>query len=163
MYDEVPKHALATVLVLGFAAPRTAAAGAIDFLQNMFGSTKSEKAHEALSSGDYATAIRLYRPLAEQRDAEAQYYLGYLYENAMGVPKNYAEAAKWYRLTADQNYAHAQYALASMYESGLGVTRNYASAMKWYCRASKNGDSAAQNHIGGMPINLEEVCGPHNF
>ena len=138
-------------------------AGPIEYFQNLFGATQFEKGYAAYEGGDYGAAMRLWRPLAEQRDAKAQYYLGQLYQNGQGVPQNYAEAMKWYRLAADQDYAHAQYALASMYESGLGVPRNYAEAMKWYCRASKNGDSAAQNHIGGMPINLEEVCGPHNF
>ena len=34
---------------------------------------------------DYATALRIFRPLAEQGDADAQTYLGYMYSNGLGV------------------------------------------------------------------------------
>jgi hypothetical protein len=42
--------------------------------------------------GDYATALRLWRPLADQGDASAQNNLGFMYENGHGVPQDYAEA-----------------------------------------------------------------------
>ena len=47
--------------------------------------------------GDYAIALRLIRPLADQGNADAQYNLGVLYEKGQGVPQDYAEAVKWYR------------------------------------------------------------------
>src|SRR5438874_281250 len=51
---------------------------------------------------DFATAMRLLRPLADQGDAVAQARLGLLYQLGEGVPQDYAEAVKWYRLAADQ-------------------------------------------------------------
>ncbi len=39
----------------------------------------------AYSRGDYATALKEYRPLAEQGDAVAQFALGSMYENGRGV------------------------------------------------------------------------------
>ena len=60
---------------------------------------------EAAESGDYATALKLLRPLAEQGHAEAQYNLGVMYRNGQGVPHDDAEAVKWYRLAAEQGYA----------------------------------------------------------
>ena len=60
------KHALAAILLmLSFAAP--VAAGPL------------EDADAAVKRRDYATALRLIRPLAEQGDATAQYNLCLLY------------------------------------------------------------------------------------
>jgi len=66
----------------------TAAAGPIEFFQNLFGSTQLEKGYAALQGGDYATAMRLLRPLAEQGDAVAQYNFGRMYELGAGVSPN---------------------------------------------------------------------------
>jgi hypothetical protein len=46
---------------------------------------------------------------AEKGDAEAQFYLGVMYENGNGVLKDYTEAVKWYRKAADQGAAAAQH------------------------------------------------------
>ncbi len=51
----------------------------------------------AYKRGDYATALREWRPLAEQGHNGAQNNLGLMYDNSRGVPQDYAEAAKWYR------------------------------------------------------------------
>ena len=85
----------------------------------------------AFARQDYATALRLWRPLADQGDARAQNELGTMYDNGLGVPKNYAEAMNWFRKAADQGDASAQYALGLAYEGGLGVPQNYAEAAKW--------------------------------
>ena len=49
----------------------------------------------AYDRGDYATALREWRPLGEQGNAAAQFFLGLIYDNGQGVPHDYAEAAKW--------------------------------------------------------------------
>ena len=79
-----------------------------------------------------ATALRLWRPLAEQGDADAQYSLGVTYANGRGVPQDYAEAVRWYRKAADQGLASAQNNLGLMYDNGQGVPQDYAEAVKWY-------------------------------
>jgi TPR repeat protein len=85
-------------------------------------------AHER---GDYETALRLIRPLAEQGDAKAQYNLGIMYDNGVGVPQDYVEAVKWYRMAAEQGFAGAQYNLGVMYANGRGVPQDSAEALKW--------------------------------
>ena len=62
-----------------------------------------EDASAAYERGDYATAVRLLKQLADQGHASAQLYLGRMYEFGWGVPQDAAEAAKWYRKAADQN------------------------------------------------------------
>ena len=82
------KHVAAVILVLGFAAP--AAAGPL------------EDADAALKRRDYATAVRLNRPLAEQGNANAQYNLGTFYDNGLGVPQDKVRAYMWFSLSAAQ-------------------------------------------------------------
>ena len=152
-------RATMTASLMLVALAGTTAAAPIEFFQNLFGSTQLEKGYAALQGGDYATATRLLRPLAEQGDAEAQYNLGRMYEGGMGVEPNFAEAVKWYRLAADQDNDGAKYNLARMYEEGRGVPRNQAEALKLYCSAANNGDLAAMNVLGRPPGNQEELCG----
>jgi TPR repeat protein len=86
-------------------------------------------AHER---GDYATALRLWRPLAEQGTADAQYKLGVMYAKGRGFPQDYAEAAKWFRLAAEQGDADAQFNLGTMYNKGRGVPQDYVQAHMWF-------------------------------
>jgi uncharacterized protein len=83
------KHAVAAiVLMLSFAAP--VVAGPL------------EDADTAIKRRDYATALRLIRPLAEQGDASAQYNLGVFYDNGLGVPQDHVRALMWLNLSAAQ-------------------------------------------------------------
>ena len=89
-----------------------------------------QKGLTAYQSGDYANALREWKPLAEQGNADAQYNLGVMYHTGDGVPKNYKTAMKWYRLAAKQEFARAQSNLGAMYEKGQGVPKDYNTAMK---------------------------------
>ena len=48
----------------------------------------------AYNNGDYATALEEWTPLAEQGDAQAQSFLGVMYDNGEGVLQDYKTAAK---------------------------------------------------------------------
>jgi hypothetical protein len=129
------KHAYAAIfLMLTFAAP--VAAGPL------------EDASVAYSRGDYATVLRLMRPLADQGDAVAQHNLGVIYENGLGVPQNYAEAVKWYRLAAEQGYGLSQFNLGLLYDKGRGVSQNDVEAVKWYSLAANQSNATAQVNLG---------------
>jgi len=100
--------------------------------------------------GDYATALRLLKPLAEQGDARAQNLLGFMYADGKGVPQDDAEAMKWYRKAAEQGHTIAQLNLGIMYDAGLGVTQDNAEAMKWIRKAAEQGFAAAQVYLGQL-------------
>ena len=106
------------------------------------------KGFEAAQSGDYVTALQEWRPLAEQGYAPAQYNLGVMYEDGLGVPQDYAEAVKWFRLSAEQGYTSAQYNLGLMYDKGAGVRQDYAEDVKWGRLAAEQGHASAQNNLG---------------
>lgn len=80
---------------------------------------------------DYVTASRIFIPLAERGNAQAQTYLGFLFETGRGVPMNYTEAAMWYRRAAEQGDSRAQYSLGLLYDRGQGVPRDIVEASKW--------------------------------
>src|SRR5580693_8726295 len=86
----------------------------------------------AAKSGDYATAVRLWRPLAERGEAKAQSLVGDAFALGQGVPQDYAAAMNWYRMAAGQGDPSAQAALGLMYDTGRGIPRDYAAAMSWY-------------------------------
>lgn len=87
---------------------------------------------------------------AQQGDPDAQYRLGYLYEDGDGVAENSAEAVKWYREAAAQGNADAQFRLGLMYEDGNGVAKKAEKADKWIRRAAEQGHAEAQYWLGHM-------------
>ena len=104
----------------------------------------------AYKRGDYAAALREFRPLAEQGHAWAQNSLGFMYDTGAGVTEDDAEAVKWYRLAAEQGVASAQFNLGFMYVSGAGVPQDDAEAVKWFRKAAEQGHVKAQNNLGFM-------------
>lgn len=104
----------------------------------------------AFEAGDFATAFREWKPLAEQGDVGAQYMLAFMFEDGNGVPKDFAEAFKWYRLAAEQGDVGAQQMLGFKFEYGEGVPQNFAEAVKWYRLAAEQGSTSAQDNLGEM-------------
>ncbi len=99
---------------------------------------------DAYEKGDYATALKEWRPLAEQGDADAQYNLGWMYEKSFGVPQDDKEAVRWYRLAAEQGIGHAQYRLGGMYTLGRGVPQDFVLSHMWLNLAAALGDEQAR-------------------
>ncbi len=95
------------------------------------------------AKGDYATELKINRPLAVQGVAWAQLLLGVMYDNGQGVVQDYAEAVKWYRLAAAQGKARAQYNLGNMYAKGQGVAQDYIRAHMWLNLGAVSGDKDA--------------------
>ena len=58
---------------------------------------------------------------AKHGDAAAQYNLGWMYDDGVGVPPDEDEAARWYRLAAEQGHVRAQFNLGVMYDNGRGA------------------------------------------
>jgi len=104
----------------------------------------------AASRGDYDTAMRLFRPLADQGDRSAQTSLGHLF--TIIIPPDYAAAANWYGKAAEQGGAVAQERLGFQYANGLGVTQDLAAAASWYRKAADQGYANAQASLGLMYV-----------
>ncbi|TSA43924.1 hypothetical protein D4R49_01485 [bacterium] len=102
----------------------------------------------AFQRNDYATALRLWRPLANQGKAEAQFNIGLMYDGGLGVKEDRREAANWYRLAANQGYAAAQYNLGVMYGRGAGVNQDSGESIKWFRMAASRGYADAEFILG---------------
>ena len=94
---------------------------------------------KAFQAGDFQTALKEWKPLADQGHAGAQNNLGWMYADGYGVPEDDAGAVRWYRLAADQGDADAQYNLGWMYDNGEGVLRDNVTAHMWFNIAGANG------------------------
>ena len=104
----------------------------------------------AAQNGDYATALKEWKPLAEQGDALAQYNLGQMYRKGDGVPQDDKEAARWWKLAAEQGEIKAQYNIGWMYKNGQGVPQDYNEAFRWYTLAAEQGNERGQNALASL-------------
>jgi uncharacterized protein len=105
---------------------------------------------DAYAREDYATALKLWRPLAESGDPSSQTNLGVMYSQGKGVAADPAEAIKWYKLAAAQNYEDAQYNLALLYRDGKGTAANMEEAIKWFKLAAQRGHLKAKTKLGDI-------------
>ena len=105
-------------------------------------------AEAAFARGDYDTALKEFKSIAEQGDALAQNKLAGMYYSGYGVPHDYKEAEKRYRKAAEQGYANAQLNLGFMYQQGQGVPQDYEEAVKWYRKAAEQGGAYGQLNLG---------------
>jgi hypothetical protein len=98
-----------------------------------------EDATAAYERGEFTTALRLLRSLADQGDTEAQNALAVMYEKGEGVAQDLATALMWYRKAADQGDAEAQLNLGDLYANGQGVPQDYVMAYMWFDLAAAAG------------------------
>jgi TPR repeat protein len=105
----------------------------------------------AYNAGDYSSALREWRPLAEQGSRSAQANLGFMYDEGLGVPQNYDEAARWYRLASEQGLARAQRQLGWLWVRNLPFseteTQTFITAHMWLNIATANGDEQARKYL----------------
>ena len=95
---------------------------------------------------DYTQAIAFYRLAAAQGLDDAQFNLGVMYDNGLGVARDLVEALRWFQLAAAQGLPAALYWVADCHEKGRGVGRNTAEAIRWFKRALAAGcESATYN------------------
>ena len=114
---------------------------------------------DAYQKGDYNTAAKEWRALADKGDAPSQFNLGLLYVDGRGVPQDYGEAAKWFERAADQDYAKAQLNLGALYGVGKGVKRDYVQAYKWLniCAAKGDAKCVAQRDLVAQKLKSKQI------
>ncbi len=144
----------AVALALGFTAgvyrehlfkPVTAVARSVGIVSQP---PNADAANAAFQKADYATALRMAKPLAEEGDPRAEALLGQMYYRGRGVGQDDREAATWFRRAADKGDPTAQFFLGGMYSEGRGVPQDFKESSKWYERAAVQGDGQAQYNLG---------------
>ncbi len=108
---------------------------------------------EAYEAGDYARAIREWRPLAIAGDADAQFNMGQAYKLGRGVTQDLPQAIEWFRRAAAQGHVQAEDNLGlMMYETG-----NRVGALPLLERSAQRGEPRAQFVLGAELFNGENV------
>jgi uncharacterized protein len=97
----------------------------------------------AFNTGDYAAALRLWRPLAEREDPRSEAGIGFMYYRGLGVEVDDREAAVWLRRAAEHGQAEGQLMLGILFYYGRGVPQSYVRAYAWCELAAIDGNADA--------------------
>ena len=109
-----------------------------------------EEASGAYERGDYATAFREYRKLAETGDPSAEASLAYFYEKGLGTKQDYREAARLYHSAVSKDLLIANLYLGHLYAKGLGVQKDEAKAVGFFEVVARHGVVEAQEQLGTL-------------
>ncbi|HXG81736.1 MAG TPA: SPOR domain-containing protein [Sphingomicrobium sp.] len=112
---------------------------------------------EAWQKGDTAGAVAIWRPLAEQGDADAAFNLGQAYRLGKGVPIDLAKAQDWFDRAARKGHVDAQATLGLL----LFQNGNRVSAMRWLNAAAEAGEPRALLMVGTALYNGDGVPEDH--
>ncbi|MCB9989747.1 MAG: SEL1-like repeat protein [Rhodospirillales bacterium] len=97
---------------------------------------------------NYERAATWFRESAVRGIANAQYNLGVLYHQGLGVKQNINTAVAWYRAAAEAGHPEAQYNLGIAYIEGIGTRYNPEKAAYYFEEAAKGGIMEAAYNLG---------------
>ncbi len=124
-------------------------AGLLWLSQNLL-AADYEAGKQAFLQQDYARAIEILQPLAEEGNSQAQVTMGIIYDNGHGVGKNPEKAFEWYMMAAEQGFPIVQHQVAFKYLHGIGVAQDYEQAARWWELAANAGLADSQFNLGLM-------------
>ncbi len=93
-------------------------------------------------------ALNSLNKCASENYAEAQYILGMLYKNGLGVAQNDTKAFDYIKKAALQDHPKAACELGVFYKDGIGCQLNFDSAIQWFTKAEALGNSKGSYSIG---------------
>ena len=108
---------------------------------------------DAWQKADYAAAVAIWRPLAEQGDADAQFNLGQAYRLGRGAPIDLGAAQLWFERAADKGHLDAQTKLGLL----LFQNGNHTGAVRWLKAASDKDEPRAMLVYGTALFNGDGV------
>tara|TARA_B100001996_G_C18621017_1_gene577725 strand:+ start:614 stop:1198 length:585 start_codon:yes stop_codon:yes gene_type:complete len=120
------------------------------FSLNSTQANELEKGMFALEMEDYERALYYLSFEAVQGNAIAQYNLGLMYKDGVGVDKDINEALGWFILGSENGHMLSKYALGLLYYHGKGTSINFNKAMNLFLDASFMGHPASQINVGNM-------------
>jgi Sel1 repeat len=148
---------LAIVVVAGSVATGSGSAQTRPTPDVAAASIENQRGIEALNRKDYASALSWFQKGADHGSPIAQFNMGWMYRDGLGVKQDYAQALVWFQKAAAQGNAPAQDYIGKMYHDGMGVKQDYAAAMAWSLKAAAQGNVAARMRIAVMYMNGEGV------
>ncbi len=124
-----------------------------------------QEADAAYARGDFTNALRIFRLLATEGDAIAQFNLGVMLDFGQGAAQDPVQAAVWYRKAAAQGHGAAQFNLGGLYLDGLGVPKDAVRAQMWFSLAAAAGvPGAAKNRTSvARLLSADEAARAHHL
>ena len=113
------------------------------FIATTVNASTFQEGDNAFRQENYPLALKIFKKLAEQGQADAQAKLGHMYEQGIGVSQDLAQAVKWYKKAAFQGHKGGQSGLSYMAESW-----GNAEARKYLVQLAKKGDADSQYSLG---------------
>ena len=111
----------------------------------------------AYNSNNWPRAIQIATEGARAGNAEAQFFLGIMYQGGLGTKADNKKSAYWYEQSAQGGDQSGQLYLAKLYYNGQGVMKNYKSAYSWFSKSAEQGNPEAQYYMGQMYLRGEAV------
>ncbi len=112
---------------------------------------------EGVEVGELLEEAARHRLAAEEGSAQAQYYLGEIYEKAGLIakseeetPRFYGEARRWYGEASQHGLPEGQVKLGLMFAYGRGVPQSDQEAVECFQAGAKDGSADAQYVLGLM-------------
>lgn len=125
------------------------ASGSLSFASSVLAGALSA-AERAYARHDYVHAAPLLLLEAERGSPAAQTYIGFMYQNGLGVPQNYSAAAAWLNEAAQQGEPTAQVLLGLLFDKGYGVPIDWVQAEVWLSLAASQASRGQQDHWARM-------------
>lgn len=130
------------------------------FVGTTYASTLTE-GQFALSAKRFEDAIRIFEPLANAGNPEAQRLLGEMCLQGQGMQANPLAAFKWTQLSADRGNRVAEFNMGYLYEHGLGTPHSMELALKWYTRSANKQYFLAAHRLGDFYANSDRSAAIH--
>jgi uncharacterized protein len=105
------------------------------------------RATAAYARGDFVRAVGVLTALALRGNANAQAFLGFMYENGYGAPRAYDAAADLYIQAAISGNPFGQCMLGLMYDKGHGVPQDFILALKWLNLAAAHASKRERDYF----------------
>jgi uncharacterized protein len=97
---------------------------------------------------DAASALKLYRKVADNGSSDAQVRIANMLIAAAGPGEDYTEASQRCHKAAKAKYPPGEVCLGVLYKRGLGVAADPAQAVTWFDRGAEGGDPVAMLYLG---------------
>lgn len=144
-------HSVLRLIVVAIIGLPLALVGGIDLYRYAHPEPAGERlvrAIDAYKGNETAIAHRLFKSLAAQGNAAAEYWLADMHEHGLATTKSISEAITLFKQSARKGFVPASLRLGELYLSGIEVAPDLPKARMYLEQAATSGNSTAQRLLG---------------
>ena len=105
---------------------------------------------ELLEINDAIGALKAFNKASQRGNHEAQYRIGLMYRDGVGISKDDKEAAYWFRKAASNGHVESEYEIGLCFLQGRGVLQDMRVGAEWLWRAADNGHARSALYVARM-------------